>query len=74
MSSSYITGASSNAYVGLGGLFRIRLQQSDNPTLQKLSEQLGQQDSRAKILQDVISPKGFVGVDGKMKYLSLIHI
>ena len=69
MSSSYIAGSGSNSYVGLGGLFRVRLQQSDNPTLQKLSQQLGQQDSRAKILQDVISPKGFVGVDGKMKYI-----
>ncbi len=69
MSSSYITGSGSSGYTGLGGLFRVRLQQSDNPKLQALAQQLGQQDKRAKILQDVISPKGFVGVDGKMKYI-----
>ena len=69
MSSSYITGSGSSAYVGLGGLFRARLQQSDNPVLKSLAAQLGRQDKRAKILQDVISPQGFVGVDGKMKYI-----
>ena len=69
MSSSYITGSGSNAYVGMGGLFRARLQQSDNPKLKALAVQLQQQDRRAKIMQDVISPQGFVGVDGKMKYI-----
>lgn len=69
MSSSYVTGSGSSAYTSLGGLFRARLQQSNNPRLQAIAQQLNRQDQRAKILQDVISPQGFVGADGKMKYI-----
>ncbi|NQY82564.1 MAG: hypothetical protein HRT36_06020 [Alphaproteobacteria bacterium] len=69
MSSSYVTGSGANAYTALGGLFRARLKNSKSPKLQALAQQLDRQDQLARSLQEVINPKGFVGIDGKMKYI-----
>ena len=66
---SRIAGAYSSQYVGLNNLIHARLKQSESKELQEVAAAMDRITAHNTTLKEAISPTGFVGLDGKMRYI-----